>query len=116
MEFFTPSILLLLLSAIVLFAIIPQIAPTLLFVIAVLMFIIVGYQHYYMFTDEYAMSTWQNMVAGSAKPLIIVVLVVMMIGFLLNFVPSGRRNVAPELPAYGKNTLKSIIRDPFKTR
>ena len=114
MELFVPSMLLLLLSAIVLFAIIPQIAPVLLFVISILIFVIAGYQHYNLFTDEYTMSTWQNIAAKSAEPMIILVLVIMMIGYSLNYVSSGRSYTRSS--TYGENTLKSVIRDPFKTR
>ena len=120
MELYIPSLAVILLALVVI-GILSKVNSTALFVIVVVIFILTAYQHANLFTNEYAYSTWQNMTSGSSNYIIISIVVLMMIGFLLNLVRSGSTAAtsytnAATPPLYGMNTLKSMIRDPFKTR
>ena len=122
MELYIPSVLMLLIAGIVIFSILPNMAPFTLMILAVVILVIAGLQHANLFAFEYATSTWQNAIQGGGNNLLIIMLVLFMIGFLLNMVggskistPSYSRSV-PEAPQFGTNTLRSLIRDPFKTR
>lgn len=129
-----PSILVLLLVGIVFFYNLPNMAPFTLMLVVVFILALAGWQHANMFADEYATSTWQNNIKGGGNTLLIITIVLMMIGFLLNMVGGGSSKISmpsvssysralPEPPQFGTNrlkdgisTLKSILRDPFKTR
>lgn len=126
MELYIPSLLVLTLACIFIF-VLGKVNSFILFVIVLVTLVLVGFQHANLFTYEYATSTWQNMITGSSNTVIIVAVVLMGIGFLLNLVGRGAA-VKPTaysfypskpttaLPAYGMNTLRSLVRDPFKSR
>ena len=125
MELYLPSILVLVLAALVILIILPNISPIILVIIATLMLAIIGYYHSSMFAEDYATVSWQQTVYSSAGPFLVAMTVLLMLGFALNFVSGGASKpaiaAAPVAkmstpPAYGTNTLKSLVRDPFKTR
>lgn len=122
MELYLPSILVLVLAALVILIILPNISPIILVIIATLMLAIIGYYHSSMFAEDYATVSWQQTVYSSGGPFLIAMTVLLMLGFGLNFVSGGDlKPLAPVAkmstpPAYGVNTLKSLVRDPFKTR
>jgi hypothetical protein len=126
MELYIPSLLVLTLAVIFIF-ILSRVSPFILFVLVLITLVLVGFQHANLFTYEYATSTWQNMITGSSNTLIIVVVVLMGVGFILNLVGRGASvkptassyyptKAATALPAYGMDTLRSLVRDPFKSR
>jgi hypothetical protein len=126
MELYIPSLLVLTLAVIFIF-ILSKVSPFILFVLVLITLVLVGFQHANLFTYEYETSTWQNMITGSSNTLIIVAVVLMGVGFIFNLVGRGAA-VKPTassfypskpttaLPAYGMNTLRSLVRDPFKSR
>lgn len=126
MELFVPSILILLAAAILMFGVFPNLPPSFLAVIAVLLLVAVGYHHHILFQEEYALSTWQNSVTNATVPFLVAVIVIFMIGYLLNFI-GGKRSAAaaaapapsPKAPNTSKNftttqrqALESLIRNP----
>jgi len=120
MEFYLPSLLILLIAALVIFLIIPNLSPIILVIVATIMLVITGYYHSDIFTEDYATVSWQQAVYSSAGPFLVAMTVLLMLGFGLNFLSGGgvSKPVAkmPTPPAYGTNTLKSLVRDPFRTR
>lgn len=126
MELYIPSLAVILLSFFVIFVVLRNLGSTALVFIAILIFVLAGLQHANLFTYEYAASTWQNISSGSSNMMISAVLIIMMLGFLLNLVGRGGAKpsinvsrAAPTVPAapnYGLNTLRSMIRDPLKSR
>lgn len=130
MEIYIPSLLVLALACIFI-AILSQINPFVLFIIAAVTLVLVGFQHANLFTYEYTMSTWQNIVKDSSTTLALVLVVIMSLGFIFNLIKRGVNtssvaSKAPQSlsyfgktstpPAYGTNTLRSLVRDPFRTR
>jgi hypothetical protein len=123
MELYLPSLLVLVITALVILVILPNMSPVILVIVATLMLAITGYYHSSMFADEYATVSWQQIVYSSAGPFLVAMTVLLMLGFGLNFISGGASKpaIAPVAkmstpPAYGANTLKSLVRDPFKTR
>ena len=105
------------------FLIIPNLSPIILVIIATIMLVITGYYHSDIFTEDYATVSWQQAVYSSAGPFLVAMTVLLMLGFGLNFLSGGGGGGAskpvakmPTPPAYGTNTLKSLVRDPFRTR
>ncbi len=124
MELFVPSILILLLAAIVSFAVFPNMPPFVLAITAIILLGVVGYNHHLTFKDEYAMSTWQDSIYNAATPFFSAVIAIFMIGFLLNFF-GGRKANAPAAPAGAtppvlsqnfttnqRKAIESLIRNP----
>ena len=114
-----PSLFIVLLSGIVVFAILPRMAPLILVILVALMLGITGFHHSSLFREEYATSTWQTSVYNSAAPFLIAMIALFSIGFGLNLlkktVVATAAAAAPSVPQIGTNTLKSLIRDPFKS-
>lgn len=83
MELFIPGLVLLLLSALFCFLVIPRIGSSILAVICIVALIIVGIHHYTIFSSEYSLSTWQNSLASSAPFVTLGLSFVFMIGAAL---------------------------------
>jgi hypothetical protein len=118
MELYLPSLMILVLAGIVIFAILPRLSPLILVVIVSLILAVTGYHHANLFREEYAMSTWQTSVYNTAAPFMIAMVILLSIGFGLNLLrkkATGQPITMPSVPQMGTNTLKSLIRDPFKT-
>lgn len=60
MEFFLPSVLILLLAAAVVFFVLPRFGPFVLAIISAILLAFGIYQHRYYFSSEYRLSTWQQ--------------------------------------------------------
>lgn len=130
MELYLPSVVLLVLVALVILLIIPNMAPFTLVIIVTLLLAITGYHHSSLFSDEYAISSWQQNIYSSSGPFLIAMTILLILGFGLNFiggsVATASKAIVPRAstpalavpppPAYGTNTIKSLLRDPFKTR
>jgi hypothetical protein len=118
MELYLPSIVIVLLAGLVIFAILPRLGPLILIIIVSALLAMTGYHHATLFREEYAMSTWQTSVYNAAAPFMIAMVVLLSIGFGLNLIRkrvAGESIAMPAVPQMGANTLKSLIRDPFKT-
>lgn len=82
MELFLPSLLVLLLGAIMVLAIIPRITPFYIFILTVVFFIISVYAHYMMFRHEYTVNLWKDTL-GKSVPAVLGTLIA--IGILVSF-------------------------------
>jgi hypothetical protein len=60
MELFLPTLLVLILSGLFVFGIVPKISPTIIFILTVIFFVIAVYAHYMMFKQEYTRSLWRD--------------------------------------------------------
>ena len=121
MELYLPSLVILLLTGLVIFAILPRLGPLILIIITSLLLAVTGYHHASLFTEDYASSTWQTSVYNSAAPFMLAMVALLCIGFGLNLirqVATGQPVTLPTLPPVpqiGVNTIKNMIRDPFQT-
>lgn len=125
MELFVPSVLLLILAGLVIFVILPNVAPLTLAILTVILLATVGYHHHTLFAHEYAQSTWQTTVYNASVPFLLAMVALFMIGFGLNLLRSrvfpGSTNVpknltapstAANLSSSQERFLQSLIRRP----
>jgi len=118
MELYLPSLLILTLAALLVFGVIPRLAPFLLAIIASLMLAVVAYEHAATFRAEYTESTWQTMMYNFSYPFLIAMLVLFCLGFLLNFVTVSPTSVATKAPNVRSNVstadVLSLMRNPLR--
>jgi hypothetical protein len=97
MIFYIPSLFILLLSAVFIFAFVPNVTPVLLAIIAIASLAFALYHHNNLFFNEYKNMNWTN-TAGMAAPYIVVgTIILLSIGYILLLVTSGK---APSLPTF----------------
>lgn len=84
MELFLPGLLVLIISAIFVFMVLPRIGPVVLAVVCALALTAVLMHHYSMFSSEYRLSTWQNGLASYAPFLLIGVSILIVIGVIIS--------------------------------
>ena len=98
MELFLPSILLLIIAAIIIMFVIPRLSPVILGTLALIFLMIAGYQHYKIFGNEYRQSTWQIPIVEGAisyAPYILLgILILFLLFFIINFVGTGSTEAA----------------------
>ena len=99
MEFFLPSILFLLISAAIVFFVIPRFGPLVLAVVSLVLLTIGMYNHYTLFQNEYKASTWQLGLVAFAPYIMIGVVLVMIILYLPYLLPSGATSSVPNVKA-----------------
>jgi hypothetical protein len=130
MELFLPSILLLIIAAVIVMFVIPRLSPVILGSLALVFLLIAGYQHYKIFGTEYHQSTWQIPLlegAWSYAPYILVgILILFLLFFVVNFIGTSSTeaaapiqamnqaiekvmNTAPPSVAQAANTVKNTI-------
>jgi len=78
MEIFLPGLLVLLISAIFVFMVLPRMGTVILAVVCAVALVGVLIHHYSMFSSEYRLSTWQNGLAAYA-PLVLLALAILII-------------------------------------
>jgi hypothetical protein len=93
MELFLPSVIVLLLSAAVVFFLLPKFGPATLAIVSAILLAFGLYQHYSTFKTEYRFSTWQ-LTAFSPYYLIVGLLVVLAIFFLYTIPIGGSSEAA----------------------
>jgi len=91
MEFYLPSLFLILLAAIVAVAFLPRFTPIVLAVFASVCLIFAMYNHASLFTNEYNNMNWANMasMAGLSPYLITTVVILLCIGYIIFLLSSG---------------------------
>jgi len=103
MELFLPGIIILLLAAFFAFLVLPRMGSTALITVSVISLFAAAYHHYYMFSSEYRMSTWQDGLSAYAPWVIILLAFFMVINFLMRMGPG-----APNEPSIVDNLTNSI--------
>lgn len=66
MQLFIPSVITIVIAAVLAFLVIPRIGALILASVSLLALIAVGFHHYHMFYSEYRLSTWQNGIGENA--------------------------------------------------
>ena len=82
MELFLPSVIVILLAAFFAFLVVPRLGPSLLMGVSILALIMAGFHHYYTFSSEYRLSTWQVGLASYAPWIVMVLAIFFIIGAL----------------------------------
>jgi hypothetical protein len=104
MELFLPSLLIILLAAIVVFTVIPKFAPMTLTIISIVLLVLGVGHHYKLFKDEYRLSTWQTS-SFIAPALVLGVALFFILGYLLSYFGSGVPiPTIPNIPSVGEIT------------
>jgi hypothetical protein len=84
MELFLPGLLVLIISAIFIFMVLPRMGTIVLAVVCALALSGVLIHHYSMFSSEYRLSTWQNSVGSYAPFLLIGVSILIVMGVIVS--------------------------------
>lgn len=97
MEFYLPSIFIMLLAAIVTISFVPRFTPFVLVIFASLFLILAIYNHYSLFMKEYHNMNWANLanVAGVSPFLLSFLVVLLCVGYIIYLLSSGK---PPSLP------------------
>lgn len=119
MEIFLPSLLIILLAAVVVFTVLPRMGPIVLTTLSIVLLLFGVGHHYKMFYDEYRLATWYKSASFLAPALVLGVTLFFILGFILSFfginvpVPS-----APAIPSVADitnaatsavNTVKNTV-------
>jgi energy-coupling factor transporter transmembrane protein EcfT len=97
MELFLPSILIILLAALVIMVILPNFSPLIIVIVSAILLTASTYQHFQFFWHEYQQSTWQTVLKIFAPGLIIIAvfLYIFMVGG--SFIMGGTTPKMPEM-------------------
>ena len=101
MEFFLPSVVILLLAAAVVFFVFPRFGAPTLAILSVVLLVFGIHQHMGAFGSEYRLSTWQFDILGYAPYIMVGGVLVVIALFLLNLTPFGKapaNTTAPSMP------------------
>ena len=93
MELFIPSLVAIILAAIIVMFLLPRLSPIILGVVALVFLILAAYQHFTFFGNEYANSTWQLPLVTYGPYLLLGGLVLFLIFFIVNFIGTGSTEV-----------------------
>jgi hypothetical protein len=108
MEFYLPSLLILVISGIIIFMVLPKFAPAVLLTLSLVLLIGGMYHHYNLFKDEYRNATWYDTLKAYAPGIMYGVLIIFLLGYVLSFFGGGGVPVpeVPELPT--PNIIESV--------
>ncbi len=93
MELFIPSLVGIVLAALVVMFILPRLSPIILGVLALVFLVLAAYQHFTFFGNEYALSTWQLPLVNYGPYLLLGGLIIFLILFIVNFIGTGSTDV-----------------------
>lgn len=82
MELFLPGLIVLLLAAFFTFLVLPRLGSTILVAISIIALVLAGWHHYYMFSSEYRLSTWQDAYTGYAPWVVVFVALLFIINYI----------------------------------
>lgn len=90
MEFFLPGLFVLLIGVIIAFFVIPRFSPVILAIISIVLLIAALYDHFRIFSYEYAYSTWQEQLKGYAPYVMVGALLITIIFYFMYIFGGGR--------------------------
>lgn len=93
MELFIPSLVAIILAAVIVMFLLPRLSPIILGVVALVFLVLAAYQHFTFFGNEYANSTWQLPLVTYGPYLLLGGLVLFLIFFIVNFIGTGSTEV-----------------------
>ena len=99
MQFFIPSLILIVLAAVIVMFVIPRLSPVILGVLALIFLLAATFQHYYMFGTEYRLSTWQLPLTNPmyVPYLLLGILILFLLFFIINFIGHGSTDMSAPL-------------------
>lgn len=102
MEFYLPSLFIMILAIIIVLAIIPKFTPVVLAIVASILLVFGIYSHYTLFYNEYRNMNWaNNAIAAMASPYLLIGSVVLLsLGYIIMIFSSGK---VPSLPMPSRN-------------
>ena len=92
MELFLPGIIVLLLASFFAFLVVPRLGTMILVITSVISLILAGTHHYYMFSSEYTLSTWQNALTAYTPWVMIFLSLLFLIG-AMQYIFTGSKDV-----------------------
>ena len=120
MEFFIPSLFVLLFSVVLVFLIIPKFGPTTLIVISIILLAFGIYHHSTLFKDDYATSTWNNLLIAYGPYVMMLVLFIFILFYVFSSYGGGAVPV-PSMPSVNvspasmMNTIGSAVTSAANT-
>ncbi len=111
MEIFLPSLLIILLAAVVTFVILPRFSPYVLTILSIVLLVFGVYHHYGLFKDEYRLATWYQNTSFLAPALVLGVALFFILGYIMTFFGSSGVPV-PAVPTEitgAFNTMKTAV-------
>jgi hypothetical protein len=95
MELFLPSVLVFLVTAAIVFILIPRFSPLIIVTLAIALLLLGTYHHFEVFWNEYRQSTWQDTLKIFAPTLILIAIFVYLLFVILSFFTGGAVPVPP---------------------
>ena len=109
MQLFIPSVITIVIAAVLAFLVIPRTGALILASVSLLALIAVGFHHYNMFYSEYMLSTWQNGIGENAPFFVLGFALLFIIGSLLFMFQGG------EGAKGAVNTVQQALAAPLET-
>jgi hypothetical protein len=107
MELFLPGLIVLLLAAFFIFLVLPRLGSTILVGISVIALLLAGWHHYYMFSSEYRLSTWQDAYTGYAPWIVMFVALLFIINYIFLIFRSPSNSNSPSIIDNLTNSIAS---------
>lgn len=114
MQLFIPSVITIVIAAVLAFLVIPRTGALILASISLLAVIAVGIHHYNLFYSEYMLSTWQNGIGANASFIVLALAIVFIISSILYMFKGGASTDATGAAAGAVNTVKDAFTAPFE--
>ena len=112
MELFIPSLVAIVLAAIIVMFILPRLSPIILGVLALVFLVLAAYQHFTFFGNEYALSTWQLPLINYGPYLLLGGLIIFLILFIVNFIGTGSTDVSAPIQKMNEAVNRVVEQAP----
>lgn len=109
MQLFIPSVITIVIIAVLAFLVIPRTGSLILASVSLLALIAVGFHHYNLFYSEYMMSTWQNGIGANAPFIVLALAIVFIISSILFMFQGG------EAKGAAINSIQEALAAPMET-
>lgn len=96
MEFYIPSLFILLIAGLFTFLVIPRFTPMILAIIALVCLIFTVYHHRTLFYNEYKNMNWANTATMAAPYLVVGLVIILSIGYIILLLSSGKALSLPQ--------------------
>lgn len=111
MQLFIPSVITIVIAAVLAFLVIPRTGALILASVSLLAVIAVGLHHYNLFYSEYMLSTWQNGIGANASFIVLGLAILFIISSILFMFKGGADTGAA---AGAVNSVKDALSAPFE--
>jgi hypothetical protein len=115
MQLFIPSVITIVIAAVLAFLVIPRTGALILASVSLLAVIAVGIHHYNLFYSEYMLSTWQNGIGANASFIVLGLAIVFIISSILFMFKGGSGADATGAAAGAVNSVKDALSAPFES-